>query len=313
MGHGKRDRWDNWSYLNEPWTINHALALQNNDKRPLIYNHACWTGQFEREELCLCEAFMNAPEGGAIGVFGCTRPEYQKLAYDFDKAMWAATFPTPVSTPQIYRTGDIQNYADVKLLTLWPDPCDPHDWADAYFTVAEAIWFGDPCLEVWTEVPKDLFVEHLWAIPVNIPVDFEVLVEDVNGPLEYALVTLYKSPEIYESKLTPTNGTVVFEDLTVPTTGTMKLTVTARNYIPYQEEVAVIEYDVDIPLAHTKYSEARKLLCIPNSDDLSLSYTTLPSISEPYEWIAYTFSSDGGTSWAQPQTIQPFGVTRALL
>jgi hypothetical protein len=170
--------------------------------------------------------------------------------------------------------------------------------------------FGSPEMEVWTDVPKDLIVEHIDAIPANTPVDFQVYVQDVNGPLANALVTLYKDPEGYlaDSKLTGPGGYVVFQNLVVPTTGIMKVTVTARNHIPYQGEVDVFEFDVDISTAHTAYTEGRKIIRKPGSEDLHLSYTFLdfPGANGPDDWTTYAFSSDGGTTWEEGQNIKQF-------
>ena len=101
--------------------------------------------------------------------------------------------------------------------------------------------FGSPEMEVWTQVPADLFVNHLREMPANTPIDYWVTVRDEEGPVENALVTLYKFSEIYQSKETDSNGYTVFRELIVPSPGIMKVTVTNRNHIPYQGEVEVYE------------------------------------------------------------------------
>lgn len=170
--------------------------------------------------------------------------------------------------------------------------------------------FGSPEMPVWTEIPLDLVVEHIDAIPVNIPIDFQIFVQDVNGPLGNALVTLYKEPEGYlaESQRTDPSGMVVFDDLTVPTTGIMKVTVTASDHIPYQGDVQIFEYMVDFPTAHTAYSEGRKLIHQFDTENLYLAYTYgIGGADIPNEWANYSFSTDGGTTWASGVSVLPTG------
>ncbi|MEO0166814.1 MAG: C25 family cysteine peptidase, partial [candidate division WOR-3 bacterium] len=176
--------------------------------------------------------------------------------------------------------------------------------------------FGSPEMPVWTENPKDMIVEHPDAIPVNTPINFEVTVyEDPSGvqqiPLQNALVTIYKPgatlPEVYESEMTNADGIAYFS-LNVPTTGVMKVTVTKHNYLPYQGDVQVFEFDVDIPTSHTQYTEGRKLIRQHNTENLHLSFTTLefPGVNGPDAWSAYSLSTDGGSSWEQSQNVARF-------
>jgi len=186
-------------------------------------------------------------------------------------------------------------------------------WVNAYMNNL----FGSPEMPVWTINPKDMTVYHPDAIPFNTPVSFEVTVyEDPAGiqpiPLLNALVTLYKSgeiyPEIYQSQITNAEGKAYF-DITVPTIGIMKVTVTKHNFIPYQDNVQVLEFVVDIPTTHTAYSEGRKLVRTPNTENLHLSYTwvdVIGGVNGPDDWSAYSISTDGGTSWTETQNIHRF-------
>jgi len=177
--------------------------------------------------------------------------------------------------------------------------------------------FGSPEMPVWTQNPKDMTVEHPDAIPTNTPINFEVTVyEDPTGvqpiPLANALITLYKPgiifPEVYESESTNVEGKAYFS-VNVSTTGVMKVTVTKHNYIPYQGDVQVFEFLVDMPTGHTEYSEGRKLVRQPNTENLNLGFTWVDvegGINGPDDWSAYNLSTDGGTSWPEGQNIQRF-------
>ncbi len=186
---------------------------------------------------------------------------------------------------------------------------EPWGWQGWYVAYSHNL-FGSPEMPVWTEIPLDLIVEHIDAIPANTPIDFQVYIQDVNGPLVNALVTLYKEPEGYlaESKRTDASGLVIFNNLTVPTTGMMKVTVTVSNHIPYQDDVRVFEYVVDFPTAHTQYTEGRKLVRQFNAENLHLAYTYgIGGADIPKEWANYSFSTDGGSAWSSGVSVLPMG------
>ena len=191
---------------------------------------------------------------------------------------------------------------------------DPKGWQGWYVTYSHNL-FGSPEMPVWTENPRDMIVEHPGTIPVNVPLNFVVTARelthqpDPNPPLQNALVTLYKPgptlPEVYESQLTDAEGNAYFT-LNVPTPGIMKVTVTKHNYLPYQGDVQVFEYEVDIQTGHTQYSEARKLVHQPNTENLNLVYTYgVGGADIPQEWSTFSFSTDGGVQWSEGQNVLP--------
>jgi hypothetical protein len=178
-------------------------------------------------------------------------------------------------------------------------------WAHAYMNNL----FGSPEMPVWTDNPKDLIAYYPDAIPANIPVDFTVLVKNSEGnSVLNALVTLYKSPpEVYQSQLTNAEGKAYFS-LNVYSTGIMKVTVIKHNYIPYQGNVQVFEFDVNIPTAYTAFTEGRKLVRQPNTENLHHSYTYVefPGIEGSDLWSYYSLSADGGTTWEEGEGVQEF-------
>jgi len=187
----------------------------------------------------------------------------------------------------------------------------PYGWLGWYFAYVHNL-FGSPEMPVWTDNPKTIIAYHPHSIPVNTPVDFEVAVyEDPVGPqqisLQDALVTLYKAgPEIYQSQKTNAEGRVYFSGITVATTGVMKVTITKKNYIPYQADVQVFEFAVTLPTTHTEFTEGRKLIRQPNSTILNLAYTYgIGGADIPQEWTTFSTSTDGGTIWLEGQNVLP--------
>lgn len=167
---------------------------------------------------------------------------------------------------------------------------------------AECNLLGDPTLQLWTEVPKSMSVQHPGVIEMDVPIDLVITVHDTESqlPIQGALVTLYKpngsGPEIYESTITDNEGMVVFENLTVPTSGTMYATVTFQNCVPYQGEIQVYEMMTDDPLA-LAYNGNKHLVREPNTDNLHLVYTNAGNVT-------YRYSGDGGENWTMAQDIE---------
>jgi hypothetical protein len=90
-----------------------------------------------------------------------------------------------------------------------------------------------------------LSVTHPENLSVGVPTDFTVTVrrEETAVPVAGAVVAICKRAgdalEIYETGRTDSEGRAVFEDLSPPSPGAMKVTVTDYNALPYQGAVAI--------------------------------------------------------------------------
>jgi hypothetical protein len=109
------------------------------------------------------------------------------------------------------------------------------DWA-----IKEYNLFGDPELPIWTEVAADMSVSHPSSISFATTVT--VTVTDGRAPIEGARVCLQKGDwqtgEIYEVDLTNSSGQVNIY-VNPQTTGTIDVTVWARNYNSYMGGITV--------------------------------------------------------------------------
>ena len=242
--------WQNYPSLDE---------LHNIDKYYILYSIGCETAGFDdlagvsvtgwngqSPYPCVAEGFASFyrsngsfpstyPAIGAVAYIGNTRSAWISAFYLHRNFLWHL-FDNPSGSPfagyvigiAVAKSKYSGRYAWSSI--LWPE-------LHAYMNNL----FGSPEMEVWTQVPADLFVNHLREMPANTPIDYWVTVRDEEGPVENALVTLYKFSEIYQSKETDSNGYTVFRELIVPSPGIMKVTVTNRNHIPCQGEVEVYE------------------------------------------------------------------------
>jgi hypothetical protein len=98
---------------------------------------------------------------------------------------------------------------------------------------------GDPEMNIWTAIPKPMDVFHDSSIYVNDE-SLSVLVHFNSTPLESALVCIAIDTIFHEYGYTATNGQIMLQlDNLIP--GSMTLTVTGRNVIPYQAQITVTD------------------------------------------------------------------------
>jgi hypothetical protein len=88
-------------------------------------------------------------------------------------------------------------------------------------------------MPVWTDTPKIFDVTYPAKIPKRSSV-FTVHVQEAGGgPVENAFVCLWKTDEVYLTGFTDSSGNVSFTP-SPSTRGTLFVTVTKQNYIPFQ-------------------------------------------------------------------------------
>lgn len=102
------------------------------------------------------------------------------------------------------------------------------------------LWLGDPQMQLWTEQPKILAVDHPQEIWPNTDPNVTVTVTHNGNPLDNALVCLCEPHHIYKRALTNAAGQASFS---IPSCGsgdeegTMSVTVTKHNFRPYEGDI----------------------------------------------------------------------------
>ena len=244
-----------------------ARFLKNSLLTPVVFSTTCQTGWFDNEtdrdgfeffsyegngtiyrtvstysdDESLCEALVCNPDGGAVGVIGCTRNSYS--GYN-DRLVWAlmdAIWPDFIEYHQgehgdaspIYQIGAVLDYGRKYLRTKFKND-------DVLRTELDTIhWFGDPTLEIWTDVPQVSTVEHPTQIHKQTPVDISITVEKEEHGLANAQVTLSNAsiPEDYWTGLTDSTGTITFPGISLSQAGDYDIVVTAHNCLPYEGKI----------------------------------------------------------------------------
>jgi FlgD Ig-like domain len=105
---------------------------------------------------------------------------------------------------------------------------------------------GDPELSPWTTIPKPVEVSYLTTIPMGAQ-DFNIAVTKQGIPLSNALVCVMKGDEVYSYDYTNALGQVTFA-INPTSLGTMSVTMTARNCLPYEGSTQVVPSSGPYPI-----------------------------------------------------------------
>ena len=224
-------------------TVSTVYSMLNNGRMlPLTYIDACNAGWFDLASDCLAEALIKTSQGGSIGVVASSRISWYIVGWDkgdglnqeFDYLFWEAFF-----IDNLHRPGNTLYYSKWKYYNAG---FDLHGWAHKK-DFLEYNLLGDPFVLIWTDIPSSLTVEGLpsTVYPGNVELHLTVKDAVANNPVEDAVVTLVKDNEIYEVENTDANGRVDFY-LTGVTLGVINVTATKENYIPFLDEILVVEY-----------------------------------------------------------------------
>ncbi|MCK4511471.1 hypothetical protein KAW64_07025, partial [bacterium] len=221
VGHGSKDILR--CSLNEYIMVQDVDALINGiDKSGFLWMLNCTSTKIEVD--CIAEHFMNNPNGGATFVYGPTRYCFPTTARDYYYT-WHELLYGGVD-----RTGVVSAMCKIPYV-----PESSYDNTDRW-TQMSYLLLGDPESRLWTKRPIALSAIHDSSVPLG-ETDLTVTVVDPTA-VDSALVCLVKDDEVYATGYTNASGQVVLS-FTPRTTGSMTITVTAKNHYPYEDSVGV--------------------------------------------------------------------------
>jgi len=205
----------------------HVNALNNGGKLPVALLPTCESGSFAYS-TSRSEAWLRAPNGGAVAAVGTatsgTHTRYNNCYY---LGTWDGLLNRGDSRIGVAHTlGKAAIYSGYHLA----EPNQAEIWA---------VWnnvMGDGATEIWTAVPRILDVSHPTQISEGAQaVTFQVQHEGL--PVFGARVSLFREAGILPDDfqllgLTDENGQVVL-DVPAQTAGSITITVTGANLLPY--------------------------------------------------------------------------------
>ncbi|MDP8224121.1 MAG: C25 family cysteine peptidase [Candidatus Lernaella stagnicola] len=234
--HGGVDGWSEPAFSNSD-----VQALANGDKLVALWSINCLTGYFDNETgsgshaMAFTEEWERHPNGGAVGILASTRVSYSGRN---DRMVWGwmdSHFPeyepnwpeTKVPNDPEWRMGLVLTYGKLYMDHYYQD--DPYRLAG----ITEFHWFGDPTMEMWAGVPGTMTVSHLPIIPMGAA-SFSV---DVN--VDGALVALVQDGIILGKAISSAGTAEIAFDGPITVVEDVNITVTRRQYRPYEETVMV--------------------------------------------------------------------------
>ena len=214
--------------------------LVNTDQPSVIYSLGCHPAHIDYSEYdCIAEHFVAYNPGQAgVAFTGNTRSgiyyvgNMSGLSLGLDQEWWHSLF-----TYNRFRVGQTladsrnRNYPDSETLKYL-------HWG--------LVLLGDPEMPIWTDDPAVPTVTHPTIYTTGSP-EFPVHVEAGGQDVENALVCLWKGDEIYMRDYTDADGEVSFQPFP-STVGTLWVTITHQNMLPYEGLSEVILFSPPDPV-----------------------------------------------------------------
>ena len=231
--HGSTSGWADPAYY-----IDDLNDLTNGDKTPMVMSINCSTGQFTSD--CFAENFFRM-EGGAVAVVAASATSYSYFNDYFCYGMYRSFNDQYTSPPALY-TDPGGNYmggqavVGGKMEMYVAAPFNPYGGWESYAekTCDLFHWFGDPTMDMRTEVPEGLGITaptELYAGATSA--DFSVTMS--GDPVPGALVCLRKedADSVYAVGWTDSSGTVTLTFDPISDNNWMPWMVSAHNAIQY--------------------------------------------------------------------------------
>ena len=222
-------------YTNHDWGLETSEVddFSNGDKQGTWYSIGCWAAAYEYDN-CIAEHFVRDNDGGGVGFVGNTRYGWYYIGGDdlaslrYDRYFFQSFFDQ-----NHFKLGDL--FSDHKM-----DAYNSMDSDDLNkYIFSELILLGDPELPIWMENPSNFDVTHNTQIYVGSS-SFSVHVENYDETnIKNAYVCLWKDDEVYLRNYTDGSGDITF-NISPSTGGNMSVTVTKKDFVPYENNVNVI-------------------------------------------------------------------------
>lgn len=219
------------------FTSDHAKDLTNGNRLPVVFSISCLTGRFNVNS-CIAESFLTARKGGAVGVVASSETSTFLWNDLFAEGIFNTMYPEPgingkwgsIQSPgwkvveyekepqPEYRMGRVMRNGLFRMFKMLPST----DSLCAKHTCEEYHYFGDPSMEIYTNVPQ--------CIHPTIIQDGSVVTVST-GIESGCRIVLTSSMDYGQSYMAVAEdvSSAVFENVDFP----YIVTITKHNYKPY--------------------------------------------------------------------------------
>jgi len=253
--------------------------LSNGNKLPVVSSIVCNTGDFANSvDPCFAEAFLRIgtptiPKG-CVAVFG---PSDLHTSTKFNNSIFSGYYYGMLDE-DILTLGLAVLRGKLELYNNFPLDRDPGGQVEFYFHVYNIL--GDPSLSMWTKVPEEISC----TLPSEVTIGTSYL--DVNVPdLEGGVITAMKSDEFYDVDIIENGQAILYLDS--QTGGTIQLTISKPNHIPFIQEIDVVSASTDVGLFEYQTDSA-----VVAGESIQLEVTLKNFGSQTANSITATLSSD---------------------
>jgi hypothetical protein len=208
-------------------------GLTNGPDYGIFITVGCWPGAFDYD--CFGEHFITNPNGGGVAFIGNSRygwgsPGNPLFGYSdrFDQQFFKVLFQDG-----LYHIGQTLTAAKAVFVPFSNEE-NVYRWHQYQINL-----LGDPEMAIWTDVPGQLTV----VFPPELPSEngeCAVFVTDQGKPVEGAVVCLMQDTTVYRVSLTGYEGVARLSTGLVSPAEPLHLTVTAPDYIPYENTLSVL-------------------------------------------------------------------------
>jgi hypothetical protein len=272
--------------------VNHDIGLGNSDmdeltngnEQGILYSMGCDPAAYDSSN-CIGEHFVQNSNGGGVAFIGNSRYGWyyvgstNTLSMGYDIEFFKAIFQD-----NLYQLGAAFSHHK-------NDGVDSSQVSKYCFT--ELTLLGDPELPIWKENPISMTVTHPTAAPVGGS-SFTVSVNSGGSPVNQALVCLWKGTDVYLTGTTNSAGQVTFS-IAPSSPGTMYVTVTKQNYLPYEGSTMIQDGTNSPPQKPITPTG-------PANGGINIEYTYTTSTTDPDQdqvWYQWQFGSYT-TNWFGP-------------
>ena len=228
-GHGSQTEWWSWGPTGG-FGWDEIEQLTNQDKLFVHFDVCCDNMDFPGYSgapngNCFAESFMKH-DYGCVAIHSAIVPSYTIPNHDYDKEFYKAIYHEGIND-----IGYAANFANITVYAV--------HGTIGQSNIRTYLWLGDAAIDAWTNTPQQLAVSHLPTVFIGTST-LDVTVQMNGSPVENAMVCV-NNAEVYNVGYTNASGflQVDFEG-PVTSAGTMQLTVTAHNGLPYQVDIPVI-------------------------------------------------------------------------
>ena len=238
--HGSSSGWANPSF-----STSNVSTMTNTNKYGLLIGNCCQSGTFNDSE-CFGEALLRAQNKGAMGYIGASN-----YSYWYEDVYWAVGVRSSITANMSYDANNLGMY-DKLFHTKTGVPTS--SWVS---TIGGIMYEGNQSVQSSTSSRKQYYWEiyHCFGDPsvriyLGMPNTMTVIADDITlgedqyqvQAVPYAYVALKKNvTEFVAAAFANASGVAT---LSLPgdlEPGTLELVVLAQNYIPYFQDVEVIE------------------------------------------------------------------------